>query len=530
MYALSFSALFAEQAAAHPDKTAYVFLGDGEEESNRITYGELAKRASAIASALVGARGDRALLLYPPGLEFVEAFLGCLHAGVIAVPFTPPRPRQPLDPWYAILRDSRARLVLTTGSQLDALHARLEDASRLEWLATDRVRSESPAPALHGHGVAFLQYTSGSTGAPKGVVVSHENLLANERMIAESFGHDEDTVVAGWLPFFHDMGLIGNLLQPLYVGGSAVLMPPVAFVQKPARWLWAISKYRATTSGGPNFAFDLCVSKAAGTEDLDLSSWRLAFNGSEPVRAETMDRFTEAFATSGFDGRAFFPCYGLAEATLLVTGGFRRDRAGSGKPPGNLDVICVDPQTSLRSQTGEIWVRGASVAQGYWGQNELTRQTFGARVADTGDGPYLRTGDLGFFREGELCISGRSKDTLIVRGCKHHPQDLEHTVERSHPALRPAACAVFALDDSRLVVAQEVSREHSRRLDAKDVIGEIRAAVSAAHGLGVDTVVLLLQGGLPKTSSGKVRRSACRDAFLDGSLTRASVFVSGHES
>jgi acyl-CoA synthetase (AMP-forming)/AMP-acid ligase II len=559
-------------AGRRPGQTAYVFLGDGEVESERLTYGELDARARAVAAGLRErhARGERALLLYPPGLDFITAFFGCLYAGLVAVPFYPPRPRERASKLAAVAADAGATALICPGRLRAELEGRLAEAPELRalaWLSPDQPGAP-PAWAFEpagGDEIAFLQYTSGSTGSPKGVMVTHANLAHNERMIAEAFGHTPESVVVGWLPFFHDMGLIGNVMQPLWLGATGVFMPPAAFLQKPARWLRAVSNYRATTSGGPNFAFDLCAAKIAPEEceGLDLSSWRLAFNGAEPVARETMRRFADRFAPQGFRGEAFYPCYGLAEATLLVTGGAHgggprslslradglergcveiaaggegaaRELVSNGRPRGDLDVAVVDPASGARcapDRVGEIWVRGPTVAAGYWGQAEATREAFGARL-EGGEGPYLRTGDLGFLRGGELYVTGRLKDVLIVRGRKHYPQDVERSAVESHPALgRGAGSAAAFLDGegegARLVVACEVRRDRLRGLDAAGVVGDVREAVAAQHGLAVHAVLLLPPGGVPRTTSGKVRRGACRQAYLDGALAQAASAVAG---
>ncbi|MBV9790945.1 MAG: amino acid adenylation domain-containing protein, partial [Chloroflexi bacterium] len=408
---------------------------------------------------------------------------------------------------------------------------------------------------IGGDTLAFLQFTSGSTAAPKGVMVSHGNLLHNEALIKQGFGHtDDNTTVVGWLPLYHDMGLIGNVLQPLYLGRPCVLMSPVAFLQSPFRWLQAISQYKATTSGGPNFAYDLCARKITPEQraTLDLSSWTVAFNGAEPIRNETLERFAATFAECGFRKEAFYPCYGLAEATLFVTGSvprqpvvtatidtaaLERDRivlaapdaddaqtmVGSGRVWGDQILAIVDPATGLRcasDQVGEIWVKGPSMAHGYWNQPEESERTFRARIADTGEGPFMRTGDLGFVRDGELFVTGRLKDLIIIRGRNHYPQDIELTVERSHPALRPGCGAAFSLnvnDEERLVVVQEVEREH-RNTPVDEMAAAVRKAVAEHHELQVYAVVLLRPNGILKTSSGKIQRNASRVAYLAGKL------------
>ncbi len=552
------------RAIYQKDQTAYKFLQDGERESSSISYGELDQRSKVIASQLqsMGATGQRALLLYPSGLEFIAAFFGCLYAGVVAVPAYPPRANQKMSRLEAIVGDAQARVILTTVALLNNIESRVAqnpELSALPCLATDNMdenQAESwQETALCESTLAFLQYTSGSTGTPKGAMVSHGNLLHNEKIIQKGFDHSSQSSVVGWLPLFHDMGLIGNVLQPLYVGIPCILMSPEAFLQRPLRWLQAISQYKATTSGGPNFAYDLCVSKITEEQraTLDLSSWEVAFSGAETVRAETMARFAAAFASCGFRREAFYPCYGMAETTLIVSGGdasaqpvvqtfkkasLEKNRVvpvltedddsqtvvGCGRALEDLEIVIANPQTMERCQpneVGEIWVSGPSVAQGYWNRQEQTQETFRAQLQDTVAKPFLRTGDLGFLLNGELFVTGRLKDVIIIRGRNHYPQDIELTVEQSHPALRSNAGAAFSVDfagEEKLVVVQEVERSYLRKLNANEVIGAIRRSVAEQHDLEVYAVMLLKTVSLPKTSSGKVQRSTCRAAFLAGSL------------
>ncbi|HVR99107.1 MAG TPA: fatty acyl-AMP ligase, partial [Thermoanaerobaculia bacterium] len=440
--------LLRHRAAEGGRAPAYTFLADGEVEAEQLTYAELDRQARALGAALAamgerGLYGERALLLYPPGLEFIAAFLGCLYGGVVAVPAYPPRSQRGLPRLLSIVQDAKPSVVLTTGALLrkaEALLGQVLGDSGVACIATDQLLEEDAGalasawtpPAIDGATLAFLQYTSGSTSTPKGVMVSHGNLLHNEEMIRQAFGQSAESVILGWLPVYHDMGLIGNVLQPLYVGAPCILMSPVAFLQKPLRWLEAISRYRATTSGGPNFAYALCAQKVTEEQKagLDLSSWRVAFNGAEPVRAETLDRFAAAFAQCGFRREAFYPCFGLAEATLFVTGGalaepfvarpfeaaaLERDEAvpaesGENRPARELvgcghawagqRVEIVDPSTFTAcapGRVGEVWVAGPSVAHGYWGRPDATERDFHARLADEPEaGPFLRTGDLGF--------------------------------------------------------------------------------------------------------------------------------------
>jgi acyl-CoA synthetase (AMP-forming)/AMP-acid ligase II len=550
------------RADDQPHKIAYTFLGNSGEDEVSLTYEELDRQARAIAARIQNstASGSRALLLYNSSIDYIQAFFGCVYANVVAVPTYPPRRNRPNAAFAAVLKNSGASLVLTSGS--------MELDIPLAQLATDEIpgdlAKEWREPDVQPETLAFLQYTSGSTGDPKGVMVSHANLLHNERMIQQAFGHTEETVVAGWLPLFHDMGLIGNVLQSLYMGVRCILMPPVAFLQRPYRWLQAISRYKATTSGAPNFAYDLCARKITDqqAEALDLSSWTVAFSGAEPVRAETLDLFAARFAPYGFRREAFYPCYGLAEATLLVSGGAHsaapalcsvdadslernlvspatRDRdsralVSCGWAWDTQRIAIVDSNSFRRcpeGHVGEIWVAGPSVAQGYWNRPELTEQTFHAYVQDahedTNEGPFLRTGDLGFMEQGELFVTGRLKDMIVIRGRNYYPQDIERMVQESHPALETGHGAAFSVElggEERLVVAQEVKYTHRRNLNVAEVTGNIREAVAEQFGLDLLAVVLLKSGGVQRTSSGKIQRRTCRANFL---ANRLDLFEAG---
>jgi len=554
--------LLRHRASCQADDQAFIYLVDGEHEEIEITYRELDRQARAIAAWLEGhgLTGERALLLYPAGLEFIAAFFGCLYAGVTAVPVYPPRRNRSMFRIQAIADDCGARVALTTDSVLERVEPIIDETPHLKnltWLATCRVPAGTEdswqMPDVRGETVAFLQYTSGSTGTPKGVVLNHSNLMHNSALIAYGFEHTRSGLGVFWLPSYHDMGLIGGILQPMYVGRPNVLMSPMSFLQKPYRWLSAISRWGGSTSGGPNFAYDLCVRKITPEQrkTLDLSRWLVAFNGAEPVRAETLDAFCEAFGPCGFRREAFYPCYGLAEATLLVSGGYAkkapitrtfdaaaicenqvldvepdaqnaRMMVGCGNTMPDQQIAIVDPEslkTCPPDRIGEIWVKGPSIAQGYWKQPEISAAIFRARIADTGDGPYLRTGDLGFLRDGELFVTGRLKDLIIVHGVNHYPQDIELTVAGSNPRLRGDCGAAFTVEvngQEQLVIVQEIERHKQGNLDP--VFNGVRRAVSAEHDLAVDVLVLIKAGTIPKTSSGKIQRHACRKAYLEGAL------------
>ncbi|MCI0466647.1 MAG: AMP-binding protein, partial [Beijerinckiaceae bacterium] len=554
--------LCARAAGDSADRPAFVFLGDGENETARLTFGELDRAAKTIAVHLLQKvePGERALLLYPSGLDFIVAFLGCLYAGVVAVPVNPPS-RHHLERLRCVAQDATPALVITTEELRKQLEPQAMEAwgqGGVHWQATDGLDLAAAkhwtSPGINPGSLAFLQYTSGSTGAPKGVMISHGNLMSNEASIQAAFGHDCSSTVVGWLPAYHDMGLIGNILQPLFAGAAAYLMPPLAFLEKPLRWLKAISKYQAHTSGGPNFAYELCLRSLAQAEKqgLDLSSWTLAFNGSETVRAATLHRFAAAFAVCGFRKEAFFPCYGLAEATLLVSApdrgrapalrGFDKfalsqglaaaehgllddndAAAGCGHGWSDHELRIVDPETLTvcpDGRIGEIWVAGPSVAQGYWGKPKETAETFGASTGE-GDGPYLRTGDLGFMHDGALFIAGRIKDLIIIRGANYYASDFERILDQDIPGLRPGCNAAFGVTiegEETLVLAAEVRRDHLRKNGAESIYLSIRKAMAYQSGLAPGEIVLVPPGAIPKTTSGKIRRRACRKAYLDGTL------------
>jgi acyl transferase domain-containing protein/acyl-CoA synthetase (AMP-forming)/AMP-acid ligase II/acyl carrier protein len=537
-------------------------IGDGE-DGERLSYGDLDRQARALATRLgaLGLAGERALLLYPSGLEFIGAFLGCLYAGVVAVPVSMGRRNRPGSRLRAIAADARARVVLTTAALLpdsQSWPGQVPELEGLIRLSTDDVpgalADDWRDPRLGFDDLAFLQYTSGSTATPKGVMVTHGNLVGNSELIRRCFGTVPDGEGVTWLPFHHDMGLIGGLLQALYCGASCTLLAPAAFLQRPLRWIEAVSRTGALVSGGPNFAYDLCADKATPERiaGLDLSKWRVAFNGAEPVRADTIERFARGFAPCGFRREAFLPCYGMAETTLMVSGGpwaappvvctvraaaleqgrielaesgetNSRELVGCGQVPEGIRVAIADPEAGARTArdgVGEIWVAGASVANGYWDKPDESEQTFRAKLSDTGEGPFLRTGDLGFVRDNELFITGRIKDLIIVRGRNVYPQDVEYVAGRSHPALRPEACASFAIEISgqeRLVVVLELERFGSN-VPVEPIARAVRDTLAEQLELDVYAVVLIRMLTLPRTSSGKVQRHVCRARFLDGGL------------
>jgi acyl-CoA synthetase (AMP-forming)/AMP-acid ligase II/acyl carrier protein len=552
------------RAQQTPWRTLYRFLAEGTPDTATvITYQELQQQARAIAVLLrdLGCQGQPVLLLYPAGLDYIAAFFGCLYAGAIAVPAYPPRPNRSLDRIQAMVQDSGAQVALTDAATLQKLERRLAESVELRslyCLSTDGLQPELAQqwqpPAIQAHTLALLQYTSGSTALPKGVMISHDNLLHNSDLISRCFGNTADSRGVSWLPPYHDMGLVGGILQPLYVGAEMTLMAPVSFLQRPVRWLEAIDHYQATTSGGPNFAYDICVQKTTPEQrqTLDLSHWELAFSGAEPIQQATLDQFTEAFAPSGFRAQAFYPCYGMAETTLLVTGesvhsqpqsltlkasdlqnnrvtqvdpthpDAARPIVSCGQPaiPNQVCIIHPDSGHPCPPNTiGEIWVRPSrSIAQGYWRREEATQATFAAHLGDSDEGPFLRTGDLGFFHGDDLYVTGRLKDLIIIRGRNHYPQDIEATAEQAHAALRPGGGAAFAVewaDTEHLVLVHELERTALRHADPTVVVAALRRRIAEDHDLQIGAIVLLKPNAMPKTSSGKVQRHLCRAMFLE---------------
>ncbi|KPM53866.1 hypothetical protein ACG83_23215 [Frankia sp. R43] len=559
-------------SARIPDRALFTFLPDGAEADPSLTFSMVDARAGVIAANLHAQAdpGSRALLLFGAGLDFIVAFFGCLYAGVVAVPVHLPHPTQRARGVLrlaGIAEDAQPAVVLTTS----AVRAATEPAVKVipefqdaAWLTVDTMvdapgrgwEPTTPDPEA----LAVLQYTSGSTGQPKGVMVTHRNITHNIDLIRRSFELDESAVLVGWAPHFHDLGLISMILLPTMMGTHSVMMPPTAFLQRPARWLGAISKYRGTFSAAPNFAYDLCARKVTEEEreSIDLSSWAVAVNGSEPIRAESLRRFCDTFAPAGFRPGSMVPSYGLAETTIMVTGvpmgaprifrSFDAEALDRGivrsVPEGSpnarvlvccgisqdLDVAIVDPQERTRrapGQIGEIWVAGPSVTAGYWQRRGLSQEVFGATLSDGGDGPFLRTGDLGFQTEEGLFVVGRARDLIIVAGQNHHPPDIEWTAEGAHPAIRPGCVAAFGVagEDGEVVVVAAELRATGAGIDSagpagagdlEGVAAAVRRAVMQEHRLAVRDVVLLPAGSLPKTPSGKLQRAQARKDYLAG--------------
>ena len=560
-------------ASRRGDQTAYLFT-DAESVDQRLSYRELWDEVRGLAGYMQGRcgirPGDRVLLLYPPGLEFVVGFFACHAAGAIAVPAFPPRRNRKASRIRSIVVDADVRWALSTRSVVEQLTGdeRHEDLTGVQLLGTDhpsvRDRSHWRAPHLRPESLGVLQYTSGSTGSPKGVMLTHANLVSNSEIIWKAFEPCQQTVGMSWLPTYHDMGLVGGILMPMFMGRPNVLMSPMTFLQRPARWLQAISQYRVTCSGGPNFAYQLCVDKIDDEEleGVDLSTFEIAFNGAEPIRGSTLEAFTRRFEPYGFRHTAHLPCYGMAETTLLVTGGPRDPRpilthfdgpgldqkvvrpvtanqdtarplVGCGRVIEGERVEIVDPDTREKLAAdviGEIWVQSPSVGRGYWQRRDESRRTFDA-MTDDGDGPFLRTGDLGFLFDGQLYISGRIKDMIVVRGVNRYPQDIEATVEHACDAVQAGAVAAFAMnhdDREQLVIVAEAIRR--RDLDWDRELQGIRRAVTEEHDLPPDAVFIVRNSSVPKTSSGKIQRHACLHAVRDEDLKLIAKWVRWEES
>ncbi|MGP0050686.1 MAG: fatty acyl-AMP ligase [Solirubrobacteraceae bacterium] len=560
-------------------RVGYAFEADGDEPPRELTFGDLDRSARAVAATLAEhvEPGSRALLNYSPGLDFLIGFFGCLYAGVIAIPAAPIEGRRPdsalTERCRAIVDSAEPAVVLSVGAMFDRIDPGTLRCAGLDGcraIATDEIDGAAAKrwqpPAIDAATVAYLQYSSGSTGTPKGVMLTHANVLHNIAAIRGLCADGPDVVGAFWLPMFHDMGLVASAFMPVLVGRRATLMSPVSFLQQPYRWLSALSQPRSV-SAAPNFAYDLCVDRVSDRQlaRLDLSGWGCAIVGAERVRPATLARFAQRFSACGFRAESFAPCYGLAESTLLVTGGpvARRPTVrsfavralaghevrsptadepavslvGCGTPRPGVHVLIADPDTLRRCEPGrigEVCIASPSVGAGYWNRPNETSETFGVTV-EGAPGRFLRTGDLGTVIDGELFVSGRRKDLVIVDGHNHYPPDLEATAETAHPALRRGFCAVVSVDDGlreRVVVLAEISNRGiltartnpSRRgadgapptdLDL-EITTAIRSALSAGHGVSVDEVVLLRPGSLPLTSSAKLQRFACRAGYAAG--------------
>jgi acyl-CoA synthetase (AMP-forming)/AMP-acid ligase II len=540
------------------NKVAYRFLHNGLDEYEELTYGELLSQIQSIASCfssiLVSSEADRALLVFPPGLNYISAFYACLYGGVIAVPAYPMLSHSDSMRLRVIINDCHPRYILTSSQLKDVLVKWLKDEGfnleLFQIIVTDELSGGDAVMA--NCGLAFLQYTSGSTGNPKGVMVTNQNLVHNSKVIYRKFEHNENSEVVSWLPPFHDMGLVGGIIQPLFAGFTANIMSPMTFLRRPMRWLQAISRYSATSSGGPNFSYKLCVKhfNPKQLQDVDLSSWNVAFNGAEPIQAETLNLFKDTFSSYGFSDKAFYPCYGLAEMTLFVAGGSPRrvyptilaeksalsqkkvitadsvqlhtELVSSGEVIEN-KVVIVDPDNHQRlaeREIGEIWVAGGSVALGYWRRKEETEQVFHAYTQD-GQGPYLRTGDFGCIDGDQLFVTGRLKEIIIINGKNYFPSDIEQTVQGLSSVFRSDACAAISVEKGggeQLVIVQEIERSKKQEVSISDLQEEISQKCFEQHGVMPSDIVFVDQSQIPKTTSGKVKRLEVRLNYLAGNL------------
>ena len=552
------------RAAEQGNTIVFTFLKDGEIEETSLTFSELNNEAIRVAVTLQSKfdSGDRVLLAFPAGLEFVIAFIGCLYAGIIAVPIASPRYKKHSPQLLSILNNSKAKALLSTSKtylriketiEIDAAYNKLPVFNVDDFEKADLKRWQKPE--ISDDTIAFLQYTSGSTGNPKGIMVGHSNIMHNAEYIKHIHHTSEKSVAVTWIPNFHDMGLIDGIIQPIYTGFKSYLMSPASFLRRPVKWLNAISKYQATHCGGPNFAYDLCVQKITSDEvnSLNLSSWNNAYCGAEVVRKKTIDGFVEKFKKCGFKFKSFHPCFGLAETTLVATGGIygeepvvcsiqaealkenkivevtedsekRIELLGNGRAWDTMKVEIVDAETHEIcpiDQVGEVWISGPSVTKGYWGLSDETKKIFQACVKGRPEEFYFRTGDLGFIKNETLFIVGRLKEAIIIRGQNFYPNDIEVCMHECHSALKGSAQAAFAADvdgEERLLACCEVKKEYVKNLDVKDIASAIRLAVWEAHDVQVYGVLLLKPDSIPQTTSGKIKRSECREKFLNDGL------------
>ncbi|WP_394823885.1 fatty acyl-AMP ligase [Pendulispora albinea] len=560
-----------QRAAIQGGALALTYLHDGENDAESWTYAQLWQAVSRVAADLSarGAAGKRAVLLYEPGLEYIAAFLGTMASGAIAVPAYPPASKRMAERLRGVIQDCSPDFVLTSAAFAAVFQGQLPDVTHASWIATDALPQASfDGVTADRDALTMLQYTSGSTGSPKGVMLSHANIVANCAAVYEWLGPDPHRRGCIWLPPYHDMGLLGGILQPLFAGFPLVFLSPMHFVQKPVRWLQAISQHRITLSGGPNFAYQMCASDIPDEEleGLDLSCWKEAFCGAEPVRPDTLTAFCKRFEPSGFSVRAVNPCYGLAESTLIVSGKppgqnpiyrrFDRERLEAGAAvdcdargehdeaaetdgskeaigltscgvvTSGYDLRIVDPAAGTelgQGQIGEIWVSGPSVAHGYWARPEETQRVFGCQLPGA-KGPFLDTGDRGFLQDGQLYVTGRSKDLIIIAGKNHYSEDIEHTVESAHGSIYRGGAVAFSVEagsEEAVIILAEVRVQRDRR-DIGAIAQTIIAQVTQVHGVAPKEVVLCRRGSIARTTSGKVRRAASRALYLAGGLQQVA--------
>ena len=541
------------------NEIAYRFLKDGEIEIDAITYQELDHKAKIIASHLqsINLSNQRVIIIYPydRGLDFITAFFGCLYGRIVAVTCHPPLNRHGILEIQERLNDSQAQGLIAHPTLIKQLKEKLITPDNFNWIVNNDISTvvnDWQKPTITPESLAFLQYTSGSTGKPKGVMITHQCILDNQKMLKLAFGNNNNSIGLGWLPLFHDMGLIGLVIQALYVGRPSIFMSPVAFIQKPVRWLQAISRYKATTSGAPNFAYDLLCRHVTPQqrENLDLSHWELAFCGGEPIQMQTVNQFCQLFSSCGFRREAFYPCYGMAEATLLITGGKRgtfpifkyvNEMAlennlvvtNSHKKAGFLPIISVgktwldaqikivNPHTlqpCFSDELGEVWISGSGLGKGYWQDAKRTKETFQANIKNTQETSFLRTGDLGFLEGEELFITGRLNDVMVFWGLNYYPQLIEQTVAECNPALKQnctAAVSVKQGGEPQLIIVSEIDRSYRKSLDFDEIVAQICWSVFDKYMIDVYSIVLLKTGKIPKTSSGKIQRYACKIKFIN---------------
>lgn len=556
-----------QRAAEMPDRLSHMLIGGSGTENLSLTYKQLDEKVREIAAYLqsVAEPGERALLVFPTCLEFIAAMYGCLYAGIIPIPTNPPGMNRSAQRLEAIARDAKASMVLTKPEFQAAFLSEAEqfpDFAALKWITRETVSAGGShslkIPEITPKSTAFMQYTSGSTNIPKGVIISYRNLSYNAHAIRQTriYEFSDESVALNWAPLYHDMGLLVSVFQTVIDGTKSLMMSPIMFMQNPASWLRNIQKYNVTASGAPNFAYELCLKKipVEKCEGLDLSTWQLAYNSAEPVRAETQEAFAKKFAPFGFRAEAFAPCYGLAEATLEVSAytgepktitlminrnDFEEGRVtpeepqagkdtltmvSSGTPLADIQVVIANPKTRhqlTENEVGEVWLSGGNIAEGYWNRPEDTKHTFGAQIVGSHAGPFLRTGDLGFMHNGHLYITGRLKDLLIVRGRNYYPQDVEMTVENTHPNLRAGGGAAFSVTQDnveQLIVIHETQRREVEGVNWSDVIKAIRTNIAREHGIRAHAVVLIRRATIAKTSSGKIQRSEMKRRYLENEL------------
>ncbi|KPA14701.1 peptide synthetase [Candidatus Magnetomorum sp. HK-1] len=554
---------FIQNASKRPDKNVYIILKDGETDNTlEITYHNLLIDVKAIAVHLLKntQTGSRALLLYEHAQDFIPAFLGCLYAGILAVPAYPPDPmrlNRSLPRLISIFKDAKPELVLTTAVNLalvDGLTSMYPEFKNTRWLSTNQTNKDLAQdwvyPDITENSLAYLQYTSGSTQNPRGVMITHQNLLDNQWVGKQLNQFSSDSIFAGWLPLYHDLGLMAYVIGTIYNDCLSVLMSPLHFLQQPFRWLKAISHYRATHNAGPPFGYELCVKHTLPEmrDQLDLSCWKIAGIGAETVSMKTIDQFSSYFKTCGFDQNVFRPTYGMAETVLYISGGMTYSKpltisrkslekglivssennspetqmlVHSGHAGEGFDIAIVHPETLERcdnNSVGEIWVKGNGVASGYYKNVSATRETFKAYIKDTREGPFLRTGDLGFMKDHLLYVTGRLKDLIIVNGRNFYPQDIETTAQSCHPAIRKGCCVAFSITierTERVCLVLEIKKNKMTQLNPDQVIKEILRSVTQWHDIEIYAVILVHPDTIPKTSSGKPQRSLCKKEFTE---------------